>query len=229
MFAMLQSAPIIKVLLDAPKESLWRQLDFYVALGTALLAVWTAVLAWMTKNLVDETKQARLSSEAASVKLLLDAERSATASERSAESARRLVEVGQSPWIAIKYTSATFVNNSLVFTFKLWNYGRTPACEVISQFDYLISSLPFPRIPNEPRYSQMTQPIPPDGDAEVLQDIPAAVYLDKKLGESLYVYGRIIYQDFFSVTHRTEWSSRCILRQDNIFEFVLTERPDNMT
>jgi hypothetical protein len=215
----------------ALKKPLFRQWDFYVALFTALLAIFTAVLAfgtlwlaWLTKKLVTETQKARSNGEATTERVLRDAERSAIAAELSAEAAKRLVEVGQAPCIAIESTTATSEGDELVLTLVLKNYGQTPGRKVVSACGFLECdecNMNFPEPPPKPQYSERIQPVPPGGFATIRYLVPKQ-FRDACNDRDFFVYGKVTYQDFFSSLHTTEWSSRTARGQDGDLRFILT-------
>jgi len=202
------SVPLVKVVfmhLDRPFYTEW---DFWVSVFTLVLAVGTLWLAF-------ETRGMRKSADQGMRVMETHAAISARAAEVSAQATRAMAEIGQRPWISLKWLRVLSEITPLTPVVRLGltflNSGVTPAQHLLANVYSLVTADPFPDAPayiRAPGVEPFSVTIPPKEEKRVFTDIT----LDRSDALSiinqqkrLYVYGVATYDDAFGNSHPTKW------------------------
>ena len=195
-----------------PELPFYEQWDFWVSIGTMLLAGVTAWLAIETRRIRRGSDEAMADMRKYASDSAAAATTSAKAAEQSADAAKSLVEIGNRAWVALKQIE-TIVRSTnglpIRFATTLENGGRSPALELrFAQWSKIAESLPNP--PDYQGFNPMPKgSIGPGLQGQIPNDVAytpadeAAVFDGRK---KLYVYGFARYKDVFGVEHETKWA-----------------------
>lgn len=196
----------------------YEQWDFWVSIGTLLLAGVTGWLAVETRRIrrgsdeamADMRRYAAVSADAATA--------SAKAAEQSTAAAKALLEVGNRPWltasqIQVLARTVTGLPETLVTTLE--NGGRSPVLALqFAQWSAIGESLEI-----SPEYRGF-HPVPKGSVGPGLQgQIPSTIaYTEEDQNalfaqrKKLYIYGLARYIDVFGGRHETKWALEYNLR-----------------
>ena len=143
---------------------------------------------------------------------LFEANRTATASETSAETAKLALKTGQRPWVCLTNITPNVGNlvSQYVLQYSVKNLGPTPAFDLTFEW-YIITAVDscpaeLQRAPQAQPASNLVlgpnQTIQPSGRAELsLEQINSI--LERRL--YLVTYGIVSYKDAFQEMHETRW------------------------
>lgn len=207
----MQLAPPIPQIVVLMETAWYLQWDFWLSAVTFLLALGTLWVAL-------ETRLMRRGSDRAMAEMTKHAASSAHAAATSAAATKALAEIGQRPWISVKFISlegniSSSAENIMLSTTFL-NTGATPANDILAYHYSLVTSEEFPDnppYPSTPASTPIPMTMPANDKRTVRVRIPIASgdaeRLVKREG-SLYAYGVATYRDGFGNSHRTTWCSK---------------------